>query len=385
MTVKSRAFGVIEQAYRNPGQVVREWKEQGGLAAGCLGSDVPEEVLVAAGILPVQVFGNPGADCPLSEQYMEKGFDPYTVSQFEQIVNGSCSSMDRIVISNSSDALIRSYYYLRAIRKMEPNRPVPPLYFFDLLHTSSRMSGMYNRDRLRALIRTVEGWTSRAISKQMLQDAAALCNRTRTLLHHLNAMRQGSAPTVSGSLMLKWIGASMVMPRDRFNELLAAFIDEAGDAPVLAGLPVFVTGSPQDHTLFYEAIEACGGFVAGEDHELGFRHVKDLVNEQADPIDGIVDRYHLRSPVSGQATVSRRTDDLIHAVAAANAQAVVFYVHEKHDAISWDYPSSRRALEALGIPVLMLEDQPYGPLAEEARDQLAAFIATVKGGRNEDE
>ena len=262
--------------------------------------------------------------------------------------------------------------------------PVPPLYFHDFLHTTSRMSGMYNRDRVFAMVREAEAWTGKAISTEMLREASALCNETRRLLHELNANRQSAAPTVSGTQMLKLIGASMVMPRESFNRLLQTFIDEVDSADVREGVPVFVTGSPQDHSLLYEAIEQCGGHVAGEDHELGFRHVKDLVNEQVDPIDGITDRYHLRSPVSGQATVSQRTADLVQAAAQANAQAVVFYVHEKHDAISWDYPSARKALEARGYSVLMLEDQPYGPITKEAQVKLAEFIRAVKEGRDID-
>ncbi len=384
MALKSQSFAAMEQAYHEPGSLVAEWKKQGGLAVGTLGSDVPEEILVAAGVLQVQVFGNPLADAPLAERYLEKGFDPCTVSQFEQIVNGTRGYLDRLVVSNSSDALIRSYYYLRAIRKVEPHMPVPPLYFHDFLHTTSRMSGMYNRDRVFAMVREAEAWTGKAISTEMLREASALCNETRRLLHELNANRQSAAPTVSGTQMLKLIGASMVMPRESFNRLLQTFIDEVDSADVREGVPVFVTGSPQDHSLLYEAIEQCGGHVAGEDHELGFRHVKDLVNEQVDPIDGITDRYHLRSPVSGQATVSQRTADLVQAAAQANAQAVVFYVHEKHDAISWDYPSARKALEARGYSVLMLEDQPYGPITKEAQVKLAEFIRAVKEGRDID-
>lgn len=380
MTIKSRAFETLEQAYRSTKLTVMEWQKQGQLTVGCIGSDVPEEVLVAAGVLPVQVFGNPDVSSPLAEQYLEKGFDPLTVSQFEQIVNGQYKFLDRLVLSNSSDAVIRSYYYLRAIRKMEPHMPVPPLYFFDFLHTPFRMSGMYNRDRLRAFIREVEGWTGKEINTQMLQEAVALCNQTRKLLHELNKLRQSAAPRVSGTQMMKMIGVSMVMPRELYNELLLDVIEEAKMNEILEGIRVFVTGSPQDHTYLYETIEDSKGLIVGEDHEMGFRHVKDLVDEHVDPIDGIVDRYHLRSPVSGQATVSQRVTDLVNEVVQSNAQAVIFYIHEKHDAISWDYPSQCKALEAKGIAVLILEDQPYGPITEEAKQKLTEFIRSVKGG-----
>jgi Benzoyl-CoA reductase/2-hydroxyglutaryl-CoA dehydratase subunit, BcrC/BadD/HgdB len=381
MTIKSNVYETLEQAYRYDENTVSEWKKQNRLVVGCIGSDVPEEVLIAADVWPVQVFGNPIGGTALAEQYLEKGFDPFTISQFEQIVAGHYKWLDRLLFSNSSDAVIRAYYYLRAIRKMEPHMPVPPLYFFDFLHTPFRMSGMYNRDRLKAFIREVEGWTGKEIDTRKLREAVRLCNRTRTLLHELNLLRQLPAPKLSGTQMLKAIGASMSMPREPYAEWLAAFLEEAKAGDRLEGVPVFVTGSPQDHSLLYEAIEGCGGIVAGEDHEMGFRHVQDLVDEQVDPIDGIVDRYHLRSPVSGQATVSRRVQDLMNAVEQSNTQAVVFYVHEKHDAISWDYPSQRQALEEKGIPVLLLEDQPYGPITAEAKGQIKAFMKSVKGGR----
>ena len=233
--MNSRAYETLEHAYHRNIESVMEWKKQGRYIVGCIGSDMPEEVLVAAGVLPVYVFGNPEREPTLAKQYLEKGFDPYTLSQFEQIVNGHYKLWNRLVISNSSDAMIRSYYYLRAIRKMEPHMPVPPLYFFDFLHTPFRMSGMYNRDRLRAFIREVEGWTGKEITKQMLLEGVVLCNQTRKLLHQLNGSRQTPAPQISGTQMLKMIGASMVMPRELFNQLLSDVIQEAKQDDVLPG------------------------------------------------------------------------------------------------------------------------------------------------------
>ena len=379
--MKSRAYETLKQAYHCNIQNVIEWKNQGRYVVGCMGSDVPEEVLIAAGILPVYVFGQPKQDPILAKRYLEKGFDPYTLSQFEQVVTGQYKMLDRLIISNSSDAMIRTYYYLRAIRKMEPHMPVPPLYFFDFLHSPYRLSGVYNRDRLKAFIREVEGWTGQEITKQMLYESIVLCNETRKLLHQLNALRQSPAPKISGTQMLELIGALMVMPREQYKQYLSDLIKEANNHAVLQGVPVFVTGSPQDHTLFYEAVEGCGAIITGEDHEMGFRHVKDLVDEKVDPIDGIVDRYHLRSPISAQATVSRRVEDLLNEVKHSNAKAVIFYIHQKHDAISWDYPSQRKALEAQGIPVLLLENQPYGLITDEVKEKLSEFINSVKGGQ----
>jgi benzoyl-CoA reductase/2-hydroxyglutaryl-CoA dehydratase subunit BcrC/BadD/HgdB len=376
--LQSQAYKTLYQAYQHRDKVALQWKQKGIQFVGCFGTDVPEEVLIAGDILPVRVFGNPDRRVEIADQYLEKGFDPYTVSQFDQIVNGAYSYLDRLVISNSSDAIIRVYYYLRALRKVESKNQVPPLYFFDFLHTPFRMSGMYNRNRLNAFIREVEAWSGKEITNQKLEYAINLCNETRKLLHELMELRDSETPRISGTQALHIIGSSMVMPREEYNPLLKQLINEIKEAPVLEGTPIFVTGSAQDHPYLYEWIESNGGVVVGEDHEMGIRHVQGFIDTQAEPVDGIVDRYHLRPPLSGQATVTQRVDSLIGQVNKTKAKAVVFYVYEKHDAISWDYPSQRKALEAQGISVLLLEDQPYGPITEESKRMVSEFIVSMK-------
>ena len=122
------ALNKLTQIYQDKHQAALEWKKSGGLVAGCLGADVPEELLIAAGALTVRIFGD-GAATGMADLYLEKGFDPGVRALFDQVAGGSYRYLDRLFISNSSEALIRVYYYLRAMRETEPDRPVPELYF----------------------------------------------------------------------------------------------------------------------------------------------------------------------------------------------------------------------------------------------------------------
>ena len=233
-------------AYRERDRAALEWKVQGGQVVGCLGSDVPEEFLIAAGFLTVRVCGDPAVSAEAADRYIERAFDPLVRSQFARIVvDGAYSYLDHLVVSRSCDALVRVFYYLRDLRRLEPSLPVPNLYFFDLLHSRYRTSALYNRDRMRDLKRVVERWCGRPIAPEAIAEAIATCEENRRLLRRLAALRAPGAPRVSGVQALQVVGASMFLPREQHSRLLREFLAEAEEYPPLSGVRLFVTGSAQ--------------------------------------------------------------------------------------------------------------------------------------------
>lgn len=374
------AFDEIARAYRERDRAAKEWKARGGQVVGSFGNDVPEEFLIAAGYLPVRVCGDPGAGVEVSDRYIESAFDPLVRSQFDRIVNGSYSYLDHLIITNSSDVLVRIFYYLRELRRTEPGLPIPDLYYFDFLHTRYRSSALYNRDRTRDLKRVAEGWCGGQITQDSLGRAIAMCNQNRRLLRDMAALRAPEAPRVSGAQALQITGASMFLPREEHSLLLREFLAEAKIRPPLPGVRIFITGSPHDHLQFYDLVESCGAVIVGEDHDWGSRHFEGEIDTTADPVDAVIDRYHLRQPGASQSTVSQRVEALVDQVRATGAQGVIFYILEKDDAPSWDYPDQRRALEELGLPVLLIDRQPYRTAdAEGLRSMVGSFVDEILG------
>lgn len=373
------AFEELARVYKERDHPAIEWKKQGGQVIGCLGSDVPEEILIAAGFLPVRICGDPVTGIESADQYLEQGFDPFVRAQFSRIINGSYNYLDHLIISNSSDALIRVFYYLRALKQTEPDRPIPDLYFFDFLHSRFRMSALYDRDRTRDLQQLVEKWRGQAITAEELENAIALCNDNRQLLDKLNDLRGPQISYVSGSQALQVSGASLFLPRQQHTRLLQAFLEEATHFAPLPGKRIFLTGSPHDHTEFYDLVEASGGLIVGEDHLLSAGFLSGQIDPAIDPVDAIVDRYHLRPPNSSQATISERVTGLLEQVGRTGAQGVIFYIHTADDAPSWDFPEQRKALESLGLPVLRLDRQPYS-LSDKAEvgKKISEFLDSIQ-------
>jgi benzoyl-CoA reductase/2-hydroxyglutaryl-CoA dehydratase subunit BcrC/BadD/HgdB len=382
-------FAPLARVCRGRTVYAEQWAKSGRKVVGCFGSDIPEELLIAGGFLPVRIFGDPAADTSVGDRYLEIGANSMVRAQFSSIVGGTFFRLDRLVVSASTDAHTRLFHYLRMIRATEPHMPVPELYFFDFLHSRTRNSALYNRDRMMEFWRAVEGWAGRALSRDDVAGAVSVCNENRRLLRELDRLRtdREAGPRVSGTEAMQAAVSSLYMPKEEHSRLLQAFLDSARNRAPLQGLRVYIAGSPHDHSGFYELAESCGAVIVGENHEFGARlYAGDVDLETEDLIDALVDRYHLRPASTTQTGVREQVEHLVAEVKRTGAEAVVFHILDGDDAPSWDYPEQRRALKELGVPALLMDRQPFGfERQDEQRARLAEFFRQARERNNSGE
>lgn len=378
------AYQKLAHVYHHRHERAMEWKKAGGRVVACLGNDVPEEMLIAAGYLPVRVCGEPGEETPLADRYLELAFEPTARSKFNRLIDGTYGYADHLVISNSTDVLVRLYFYLREINRVEPEIKLPPFYFLDFLFMRSWVSSKFNLDVLHEFQGILEEWSGAKITPDKLQSAIRVCNENRALLRQIAELRSGATPKLTGVEALTIIGSSLLMPKEEHNALVREITDKADELPPLNGVKLFVTGSVHEQTDFYELIESCGGIVVGEDHDWGNRHFHTDVATDVDPLVAIQERYQLRLPSPNKNLVSQRVAALVDQVKECGAEGVIFFMRAYDEASTWDYPEQHKALEALGIPSKIFVTQPYeltnrSQLAEE----IQALVAEIKAERRD--
>ncbi|MBQ1712204.1 MAG: hypothetical protein II024_03130, partial [Firmicutes bacterium] len=102
--------------------------------------DVPDELVLAAGLMPVQVYADPYKELVNTDKILEFAFDPMVRKQFEKMIDGTYKELaDYLAVSNSTDVFIRIFLYLREMIRSMPEMPVPPTCFIDWLFTRNRM------------------------------------------------------------------------------------------------------------------------------------------------------------------------------------------------------------------------------------------------------
>jgi len=380
--LQSEAFAALKDIYDHREKAAAQWRAGGKKVLGELGCDVPDELVIAAGMLPVRVYADPEKPLTETDKYLEYAFDPMVRAQFEKIVDGTYhSQIDALAISNSTDVVIRVYLYLRELKRVEPDKPVPPVEFIDWLFSRHRLHQVRDEFVIDLFKKKLEEWAGREITGEQVRAAGKLCNENRQALREMAQLRHGGEVRISGSEALVIIGAGLFMEREAHTRLVRQVTEDARGWPVLTGPRVYYTGANQEDTALYDKIEAAGLVVVGEDTDWGDRSYDRDYNLEYPVARAVVDRYLLREYSARKSTTAQRVGALDREVDAAGAQGVIFYTNQYDEVATWDMPNQRRSLEARGIRHVTFGQMKWPVAKNEGLDEkLAAFAAEMKGG-----
>ena len=383
--LESKAFTALKEVYDHRDAAAAKWRAEGKKVVGKLGHDVPDELLIAAGMLPVQVYADGTEPLTETDKYLEYAFDPVMRAQFEKMIDGTYGEqLDALAISNSTDVIIRIFLYLRELRRVEPEKQIPDFAFIDWLFTRHRLHQNRNEFVIDLFRKQVETWAGHVLTDEEIREAGKICNENRAALREMAQLRHGPQVRIGGSEALVIIGAGLFMERTAYTALVRQVTEDAKNWPVLEGPRVFYTGAEQLDTALYEKIEAAGLVIVGEDHNWGDRYYNRDFNLEYPVIRAIVDRYMLREFSAKKAFVSQRVEALDREVEETNAEAVIFYTNLYDEVATWDIPNQKKSLEKRGIASCIFGRMLWPTAKNEGLDErLAAFVAEMRQRQEE--
>jgi len=364
------AFEEIQKHYRQRDLAAREWQAKGGKVAGYFCDSVPEEMMLAAGLFPIRISGDPHGGTDVARKHVLARFvnrEDFVHSMFDMLLTGRYDFLDFLVIPHARDSIHRLYQVMVVLKESNPALKLPALFLLDSVHTTFFSSGLYNRDRMLELKNQLEEWSGKEITNEALSRAIAITNESKVLLKKVASLRAAEPPRISGVEALQIIGSSMFMLKEEHNKLLKQFLEGADKLPARDGARLFVDGSPLDNLQLYEIIESCKATVVAEDNCWGNRYSDVTVDTSLDPLEAIVDRYHNKSPCPRMYPMSRLIEYCLRSAVEAKAQGAICHVFRHDVDEAWTSPDKIKALEEKGIYTLPLKDQPYlisepGPL-----------------------
>jgi benzoyl-CoA reductase/2-hydroxyglutaryl-CoA dehydratase subunit BcrC/BadD/HgdB len=366
-------FEILQKHYRERDLAAREWKKKGGKVVGYFCTQVPEELILAAGFFPLRISGDPADTSASADKYAHPYYEGFVRSMFNRILDEKYSLIDYLIIPHSRDAIHTLYAILGDVKELNPGLKLPEMHLFDILHTRSYMVGLYIHDRVVELKQKLEKWSGKKITADKIRKAIVTCNESRSLLDRMAELRRADDPLISGTEALQIIGSSMFMLKEEHNSLLKEFLETAGSRTPVKGTRVFVEGSPMDNLQFYHIIESCGGVVVAEDNCWGNRYKDDLVATTSDPLEAIAERYQLKSPCPRNFSLKMRVDNYVNSAIEAKAKGAIFNIHEYDYAQTWETPEEIKACQEKSMPSLCLKHQQY-TLSDMDKKSLAGSI-----------
>ena len=352
---------------------------------GCLPMYFPEEIIHAAGALPVTLFGS-DEPITLGDGHMMTNACDQVRGSFDSLLKGKYDFLDGIAAIHVCDQV---RFYLEV---WQLDHPVD---FFHQMWRPYKLDSttqVFLRSELKRLISSLEDFTGTKITTEALQASIKLYNESRTMMRKLNDLRKDRPGIISASDMVRIVASSMFIPREEHNELLVQLIAklEQNETPVSRNQRVVVVGHPCGipETELLNLIEDNGMVVVDDDFFTGGRYFSHDVSASGDPIDAFVDFYTNAIPcttyhfadnwIETGKSYSPYADYVINLMKEGQSKGVVVVKEMYCDPYDLEFALLKKRFEEEDIPYLSLStEHGMGPL-EAVRTRVQAFAETLR-------
>jgi bzd-type benzoyl-CoA reductase N subunit len=368
-------FRAINASFPKTEEIL-ELKREGKKIFGWLCTYVPEEVIHAAGILPVRVTGySQEIELEDGNAYLYVNNCSFSRSCLQMGLRGEYDYLDGIVAGSTCDGARRLFdlwvHYIA----------IP---FHHVLTVPRKYNERAHRLYLEQLIvfkKHLEEYLRREISDSSLLDSIQVYNESRELLRKLYELRKLDKPPITGAETMEVLNASFRMPKELFNRYLGQLLAELTRSKIAhpGRARLMVTGSVMNNPEFIRSIEELGALVVTDELCTSTRYWSDPVMlDNRSPLEAISRRYLNNFPCARMVPSDGRFDRVLQLARDYRVDGVVSQVIRYCVPYAHDLPLITERLKQTGVPTLAL-DVEYGTSGSgQIRTRVQAFLEMLE-------
>lgn len=370
------ALDALRAIARDPRSYVVQWREAhpGRKVLGVLPMNFPRELAHAAGVLPVIV---PDDQQPVTEgrAFLPEFYCGFTRNLADQAATGRFDLYDGLFVADHCIQLLGA---TDIVRELEPRAPV---FLGQLISSlSDRGAGTKITEMVATLRAEVDAFAGTPVTDDALAASIRSFNRDRALMRQVFDARAAGDMAFSPVELQDVVASAQVMDPDEHHRLLSAAVEARAprtrDDRVRVHLSGHLCHAPRRELL--EVIEEVGAVVVDDDLWTGRRYLQADMDESVPPVDAVGQWYAGRNVALPCPTRVQHDVDwdrwLLDAVERSGAEAVVHLMPKFCEPHMLYYPELRRALDAAGIPQLLIETEHEGIPLESFRTRLEALV-----------
>jgi len=374
---------INEAVRRRPGELEKA-RAAGKKVIGWMNYNVPEELIFAAGLIPVHL-GTGGDDrlVEIGARYisiMNCVFTRQVVGQFSENKDEYLKNTDVLFFDVTCKQLFRvaeivEHYFKRKVE------------IIGVPHNFETPAGQkYFRREIAAFAGKLESIAGKKLDASAIKDAVELFNAIRAAIRELYKWQAKPETPISWREVYEVVQAGYYLDKREYLSLLQELLQEVEKAPInpkiSADSPrILISGSvipPQDRKVL-DIIESLGGRIVIDDLWSGFAPYYDIAIKTPD-IEGIADAYLSRHPHASLPSMEiendRRLFNLKKLVQDYNVDGILFHSLRYCDCFTFKANEIRSVFHENNVPFLEIHTEYAGSDFEAIRTRLEAFIET---------
>lgn len=367
-------FDKLREWERHRHDYAKAWKERtGGKAMGYFCTYVPEEILYAAGVLPVRILGSHEPQ-DLTEPHIFGMFCPFCRDCLAQGLKGRYDYLDGIMIAQSC------LHIRQAFTSWQKHIPIGFDYYLCMPHhVQSPRALPFLRGEYEDFKKSIEEWTGKTITDADLDKAIEIYNENRRLMHAVYDLRKADNPPLTGEEAMEMVISNQMVDKaehtEELKKLLAELPKRKNDRET--GVRLMILGSENDDLAFIRMVESCGATFVVDDHCTGTRYFWNEVVPEDDRLNAIAARYINRIPCPTKDWPERtRVAHILKLAKDWNVGGAIVIQQKFCDPHEIDIPAIRKALGEIGVKTLFLEFDVTVPIGQ-FKVRVEAFLEMV--------
>ena len=340
----------------HPHRQADAYKAQGKKIIGVLPYYAPEELVYAAGMVPMGIWGSNNKNISRAKEYCATFYCTIAQLALEMLLDGTLDVLDGLITPTICDTLRPMSQNFRVA--MEGKLPC-----IFLAHPQNRRPAFglqFTVDQYMHVKSELEKISGEPISDEALRNAIKVYNKSRAARRKFSKLASEHCDVISAVSRSAVYRASWFMLKDEYTEKLEQLNAELEKLPAAnwTGKKIVTSGIICDNPKLMQILDDNKIAIAADDVANESRPCLVDAAETGDPMMALAQQFAdqdydvlLYDEHSSQ---NRRADFIVKMVKDSGAQGLVLFMQQFCDPEEMEYPYLKKALDAAHIPHIKL-------------------------------
>ena len=340
----------------NPNKQLADFKAQGKKVIGVLPYYAPEELVYAAGMVPMGMWGSNKKTISRAKEYCATFYCTIAQLALEMLLDGTMDQLDGLITPTICDTLRPMSQNFR----VSIGDKIPTIF---LAHPQNRFASwglQFCIDQYTNVREMLDKISGHKMTDEDIRNAIKVYNASRAARREFVKLANEHCDVVTPTLRSAVLKAGWFMLKDEYTAKLVALNEELKKLPAAnwKGVKVVTSGIICDNPKLLAIFEENNIAIAADDVAHETRAFRVDADETGDPMMALAKQFAnidydvlLYDPASSS---NRRGEFVANLVKESGAQGLILFMQQFCDPEEMEYPYLKKALDEAGIPHIKL-------------------------------